>query len=817
MYRLRLFSCRRCHVASPSQRDGEEEPAGNRVKDGALAAVVGFVLLLAMGLFTARNLELATGIAHLLPGSTEQDLARISSGLLDSSVTRTMVLSVSAQDLPSALSAAMRWKGVLANHPEVAAVRSGPGPAFEAGLFDLYFPRRLLLLSGNPEAELGARLSPEGLERAARRLRRELALPQGQLVKEIARRDPLLTFPDQLRNIEELSRGPLKVIDGQFAAPVDRAAILFVTTHHSAFNASLQAPLEGFIERSFADLAQGQSDLRLERSGVHRFAVASEQQARQDMQRITVLSGAGIALLFLLVFGSLWLLAISMLPIVAGVLTATSLGILIFGELNLMTLVFGSTLIGVTIDYPIHYVSHHTLDPAPSGPRASLAHIWGALVMGALTTTVGFLAMTISDLPGIRQIGFFAAVGVLAALAATRLLLPPLLPRAPRVSGLQGVSARQLERLVQGMGRRRPILVFILLLAGAVTAVGLPRMSFRDDVFALGLSPRADWREEDDRVRRRVARMDPGRFVVALGDDEETALRLNDRVYERLVAARNAGEVAEFRSLRVLLPSVSLQERNRATVLRLAAPGALHAALAAEGFRAETFEDLDQGLSEENPEPLRFKDLAASALADAVATFRVDLDDRVALLTFLKGIADASAITSRLADLRNVHYFDQQSFLERVYGRYRERTSLLIAVGMLAVVALLYARYRRLTAALLTAAPALTAAAVTAALLSLAGVQINLLHLLGLLLVLSVGVDYSIFLVSASSRGSSWAAASLSLCAACLSTCLAFGLLALSSFPALRALGSATALGALLSVVLAPSVLLLTHPAGRSR
>jgi predicted exporter len=78
--------------------------------------------------------------------------------------------------------------------------------------------------------------------------------------------------------------------------------------------------------------------------------------------------------------------------------------------------------------------------------------------------------------------------------------------------------------------------------------------------------------------------------------------------------------------------------------------------------------------------------------------------------------------------------------------------------------------------------------------------------------VLSIGVDYAIFLVASGPEADTRAATLLGLCLACASTCLAFGLLAFSSFPALRALGASTAIGAVLSLVMAPTVLLLLGP-----
>ena len=82
---------------------------------------------------------------------------------------------------------------------------------------------------------------------------------------------------------------------------------------------------------------------------------------------------------------------------------------------------------------------------------------------------------------------------------------------------------------------------------------------------------------------------------------------------------------------------------------------------------------------------------------------------------------------------------------------------------------------------------------------------VGLALLLGVLLVLSFGVDYSIFLLETRHRDEGTAATLLGIGIACTTTVLAFGLLAMSSYPALRALGLTTGLGALLSLLLAPT------------
>ncbi len=363
-------------------------------------------------------------------------------------------------------------------------------------------------------------------------------------------------------------------------------------------------------------------------------------------------------------------------------------------------------------------------------------------------------------------------------------------------------------------------------MAAGVAVLGLSRLSWQDDVYALSVPPRADWLQEDNRVRERVSQMDVGRFVVAVGDDEQEALRLNDEVHQRLLVAREQGLLEGFRSLHTFLFSAELQQRNlRSLAARPALVGDLSNALEDAGFRSEAFAPFAQALADEAGESLQYSELVASPLADLVTPFRVDLEGRVAILTFLSGVSDGERLAALLAEgvgggqgaeqtrgAAKIHYFEQKSFLQEVYGRYRARTTGLILVGLVAVLALLQLRYRSVRLALATAVPALASAATTLALLSLFAIPINLLHMLGLLLVLSIGVDYAIFLVASGADAKERAASMLSLCVACASTCLAFGLLSVSSFPALQALGLTTGIGVLLSLLLAPGVLLLVDP-----
>jgi predicted exporter len=606
------------------------------------------------------------------------------------------------------------------------------------------------------------------------------------------------------------------VLDGHFVTEEGGAVVLFSSVN-SPFRAEHQAPLQAMIAERFAELqataAQSGHELVLRQSGVGRFALRAEAAIRSDITRISAISTIGVILLFVLLFRGLRLVVLSLVPLAAGVLTATTISLLAFGSIHGLTLAFGASLIGVCIDYPIHLFNHHTLEPAAGGAAGSARRIRAGLLLGALTTVAGFVGLGWTAFPGVREIAVFAAVGVTAALLATMWLLPPLMADDPKPVALQRRLAVLAGALLGKMQARRGLLYVLPIAALIAIALAVPRIEFVDDVSALTETD-AELLAEDEAVRALVSRMDAGRMIVAIGDDDEQALRKNDEVHERLLEARSVGELESFRSLHDLIWSRELQTQN------LAAYGdpetfraRLDAAFVEQGFRPGVFGPFIEALARtqagQGAAPLDLPTLLESPLGEAAGSMRVELDGQVGILSLVRGVEDPEAVRARLQDLDDVHLFDQRALLAEIYAGHRKQTLDLVGVGLIAVLLIVFLRYRRVSLALAAFLPALLAAGTTVAILVLAGFALNLLHVVSLLLVLSMGVDYGVFLVESRTHPQEVAATVLSLLACCVSTVLAFGLLAMSSNPALRAIGLTTGLGVLASLVLAPTSLIL--------
>ena len=774
----------------------------------ALAAAAAAMLAIAL-----PRLSFRSDVTRFMPSGEGQVLAELSRALTGSELARTLILSVQAERLDDALAATASLAGALRAHPDVARVRTGFDTAELEPLFQLYFPRRHLFLSDapeDPERGVAAQLAQDALRARARELRAQLALPASPLLERLAVRDPLGAFQAILERVRGTERG-LAMRAGGFVSRDGDAAIALVTTHASPFDTARQGPVLAAIHAGFAHVAaeRGDPTLRLEMSGVARFSVHIERQIQRESSLVMAVSFAGVALLFLAFFSSPAVFGLAALPALFGILAAATLGALGRGDVDALTLAFGASLIGVAIDYPIHLLNHHALAGGGAPVAESARRLRPSLLLGAGTTMAGFAGLLLTSFPGFREIGAFAIAGVAVAVWVTLYALPPLLGPGRPVPPRSHRTAAALGRAVGALARRRRALWAVPVATLVLAMVALPRLAWRDDLSSLSsLDPAL--LAEDERVRARVSQFDASRFVLALAPDAEAALEASDAVAGRLEALRGAGVLEGTRSLHALLWAPDLQRRNGELVHGTPDLYArVDAAFQAEGFRPDAFAPLREELAGAPPEPLTLDALRASPLGDLVSSLVVPLHEQVAVVTYLRGVRDETEVRAALADLPEATLFDQTAFLNEVYAAFRTRTLEQIALGSVLVVIVLALRYRRWRPTLAAFLPSLLTALLLLSGFALAGVAVNLLHVVSLILVLGMGVDYGIFLVDGAGSRGGVGATLLSLLLSCFTTVFVFGTLSLSSHEALRAMGLTTGAGVLLSFVLAPVSLVL--------
>lgn len=774
-----------------------------------LAQISFVAVVIGMVVYCATHMRLDSDITKFMPGGQGTPLASLAMRLVDSELSRTMILTVGSEDLDAAVAAVRALAEELKQHSEVSWVKAGMDANSMQAMYEIYYPRRFYFASDRPAEDIPDRLSDAGLRTQAERLKAELMRVAGPLVKRIAPSDPLLFFPAILERLQT-SQSRMSLRDGVFVTEDGRYAVLFLGTRASAFDSSHQSVFLRDLEAMFTKIqAESPVPIELELSGANRIAVSVEQNIKSDMRLITLLAGFGVLLIFWIFFRTLPSLFLAMLPHLVGTIAATAVGLWVFGSLNAIAVAFGIALVGVSIDYPTHLINHYCLRDGNQRPQEIARHLMPSLFMGATTTIVSLLGVAFTDFPGFHQMGVMASVGIGVALLVTLFILPDLLPEIPAAPFSQRVADWLLQSM-RAVACFRKTLFSVILVCILFGVWGYSRLHWVDDLSML-TEPDPVLMHEEKTVRDRVSQFDSVRFVAVLARDEQTALALNDRVAARLQALRDENAITHYQSLHSMIWSTDLQAENW-RILRedTSLYPRLEKVYTEAGFGVNAFEPFRAALETSEPAPLLTLELLRETpLGDLARSMVVHLGDETVVLSYLRGVQDPEKIRAVLSDLPGALYFDQKEFFDGVYRNYRVRTLEVVLAGCFTVLALLFARYRKLRPAFAAFVPSLLVGFVLAGLAALFRVETNLMHLVGLTPVMGMGVDYAIFIVDSTRAPRELGTTLLSLLLACLTTVFVFGTLALSSHPVLQALGLTAGLGVLLAFLLSPVALVI--------
>jgi len=745
-----------------------------------LVVVLAIVVHLAWLLIGGR-LQLDTDVLAMLPQDERQPAVQQATRALADAASRRVVVLVGGRDWDSARRAADAYAASIAPAPVELRYRVGDEAAGQwLGFFE---PYRGQLLTAAQRRQLETAAPAQLAQAAVEQLYRPMAMPRiGSWAA-----DPLNLFAGWLS--ERAADSRVRVTEGRLSITEGERhyALLMLELKDSGFSMSAQQALIPQLERAREAALQAAPGLDVFNVGVPLHAAAAANQAEREVHTIGAGSLLGIIVLTLFAFKAIRPRLLVTLSIAIGLAAAVSVSSLLFERLHMITLVFGASLVGVAENYGSNYFSSRSGRPF-SERFAMLAEQGPVMWLAMLTTAIGYALLALTPFPGLRQIAVFSVVGLLAAFVTT-LWWFPFLDRGemPLTAFSRWLGSRR--ALWPALGRNRFTLLFALVVAG-VLAGGALRLQANDDIRMLQNSPPA-LIVQQRAVSALLDLPSPAQFYLVRGASEEEVLQREEALKARLVLLGvQAQAVSDW------LPSQVAQVRDaallasvNAAVLDEARP-LLGEAIPAPGLRA--FKPLlpADWLASATSEPLRHQWLGPFEQGHA----------SVVLLRGVNDLARLPGLAALAASLPGVQWVDKVGEVSAVMARTRQLMAGVIAASYLLVFAALSWRFgARAWRALV---PTLLASALALALLGLFGQPLQLFNVLALLLILGMGVDYGIFLLEQPGRAALRPFLSVSLAA--VSTLLAFGLLALSATPALRAFGLTMLLGIALAWLLTP-------------
>lgn len=755
--------------------------------------------LLLLGLLTAwlsARMQVSGDLRKFMPDARTPAQKLLLDELGEGPGARLLLIALSGAAPEQLAAQSHGLRETLAADAQFELVANGEQAGLEA------FPERLLpyryLIDAMPADAFSSATLREELQARVQ----DLGSPAGGLIEPLLASDPTLQV---LRVAEALqpASAPQRIDDVWFDS-TGKQALLLVQTRAAGFDPGAQQQAVDAINSGFRALA-GDSGSRIELSGPGAFSVKIGNRTASEASTIGLFDTLGMILLLWVAYRSWKMPILGFLPLASAGLAGLAAVVIGFDGVHGITIAFGFTLIGVVQDYPIHFFSHER--PGRS-PWDNVRALWPTLGTGVIATCIAYLTFLFSGVEGLKQLSVFTITALATAALATRCLLPALVDPATRDLADSSRLA-WLWRHTQRLPRPRGSLLVLAAVALAVV-IWAPGPFWQNDLSRLTPVDPQDL-ARDAELRSELGAPDV-RYVISMqGTDAQTVLAASERLRPVLDVLVTNGAVERYDMAARYLPSAELQRTRQQqlpdeSMLR----AALADAVADTPFRSDAFEPFIADVARARSAPaLQPKDLQGTPLATAVDGLLLQGKEHSTAVISLSGLHDVAAVAasarSHGAELLDLKYASE-SLVEDYRGRVL--SALLVAVLLLSLTVWATLRSPRRTVRVLL--PMALTTVLVLAVLRGAGVELNLFHLIGLILAAGLGLDYGLFFEHAGDSQADQLRTLHGLLVCSVMTLLVFSLLGLSSIPVLRAIGTTVALGVVCNFILA--LLISRHP-----
>jgi len=761
----------------------------------AVRAFLIWLLAMLAGAVIVWNSHFSADMSFFLPAKPSAEQQVLVDQLKEGVVSRLLMVAIGGGDAAQRASASRDLRGRLEKLPEFVAVQNGEAGSLDADRDFLFRYRYLLSPAVKPE-----RFTVDGLRESIANSVDLLASPAGMMIKPLLPRDPTGEMIEMLGGLNAGAQP--NVSGGVWASRDGERAMLLIQTAALGSDTDGQEKAMELIRNQFSAGTPG-GELKMQLSGPGLFAVKSRETIKHEVSRLSTISTLAIIAVLFFVYRSARLMTLGLLPVASGALAGIVAVSLAYGTVFGITVGFGSALIGEAVDYSIYYfVQSNRL-----GVDQWRQRFWPTIRLGVLTSACGFAALLFSGFPGLAQLGLYSLSGVLAAAIVTRFILPPLAGSNFVMRDLSHFGPLLQRGIAVLQGLRWPVIILTLF------AVGLLAVN-RNHLWHPNLSALSTVSAEDSAtdtaLRADIAAPDARYMAVITAPDREGALQAAERAGQQLDDLIAQGVIGGYDSPARFLPSLAMQAGRRASLpsadelkprLQAALIDSPLSASKLGGFLEDVAKAREQG-------SVTRATLNGTSLALAVDSLLLQRPNGWSVLLPLRPAGGDKGIDIAIEPVRTALagsgalFVDMKNEFDTLYNDYLHEATLLSLAGFVAIVALLAVTLRsarRLATVLL---PLLIAVVLVIAGLHVAGEQLHLLHLIGMLLIVAVGSNYALFFDRADHGEGLDSQTLVSMAVANLTTAIGFGTLALSKVQVLHAVGITVGPGAILALLL---------------
>ncbi|MDO4881176.1 MAG: MMPL family transporter [Capnocytophaga sp.] len=664
--------------------------------------------------------------------------------------------------------------------------------------WDFIYEHLPLFLEEKDYQELTYRLEKDSLATMIKAHYRTMLSPSGIVAQNFIRKDPFgLTF-NGLKKLQNLNvSSNLTLIDGFLTAKDKKEILFFISpkytgneTEHNAIFAEKLSHLQNKIQEKYPNI-------QVDFFGSALLAVANAHQIKTDILTTVVISLVVLYLILAFFYQNIFVPLIAFIPSLLGVLAALAFLYFFKGSISAISISIGAVLLGVTVDYSLHILTHYNHANTTAGLYKIVTN---PILLSSSTTAISFFCLLFTQSEVMNDLGVFASIGIMVSALFALILIPHL------YRGKKGVMARKtlIDKMAAYPYHQKKILIFSGALLIVVSLFFFGKVHFNSDISSMNYMPE-NYLSAQHKLENLTDDKYKSIYAVAYGNSLEEALQKNEILYQNLSSLKEKGDIKQFSSVGNLIFS---QDEQQKRIHRWNNFWQKHSVQNIEnqfvslgeeiGFKPSTYQMFFEHL-QKSFQPIHsldeYKELAAIPLSDFIS----EKNNFFTIGNLLK--IDISQREKIIQNLENQFVvIDRKNLNETFLGELKDNVLSLASYSSIAVIFILFLYFKRIELVLLTFSPILATTVVSSALMYWLGIEFNVFSMIVCTLVLGHAVDFSIFMSCALQKQYTYGKDDLptykvSVLLACITTLLAIGTLIFAKHPALQSIASVSLIG----------------------
>lgn len=776
----------------------------------SLSVLLAFLMLLVFGFF-ASQIKFEEDITKLIPANDKADATAKVLKQLNFADKTTVIFTLekngSAEDLKE-MASIFSDSVSKSCKPYISGIQGKIDEENIQETIDFVYNNLPLFLDDKDYAAIENKLQKDSIEATVQGNYKSIISPSGFITKDFILQDPLGISFIALKKLQQLNIGDDFTLDNGFVMTKDKKKLLlFITSDISSSETeknSIFAEKLKSIQENLNTQFKGKTSVSYFGSAL--IAAANAKQIKSDIVLTTSIAMFTLMLILILFYRKVLIPLIIFLPTVFGGLFAVAFLYFVKEQISAISLGIGSILLGITIDYSIHILTHYKHN---SDVKTLYKDITMPVIMSSSTTAVAFLCLLFVKSDALNDLGIFAAVIVMASAVFSLLIVPHLYkPKENPAHHKKNV----IDKMAHFSFHNNKFLIGFCIIITIICCFTYNDVGFNNDLSQLNFVPK-DIKAAEKQLEESTSLTSKTIYVAAYGKSMEEVLQNNSRLFTDLSVAKQQNKILNFSSVGGIVLSQKEQQQKIEkwnSFWNTQKKQFLKSELIAEGsklgFKPTTYSQFFDHLD------IDFKPVSANDYLKIQALqlkeFITEKNGFYTISTLVKVSPEQrDAFVKSASAKENLIAIDRQQMNETFFSTLKTDFNSLVNYSFVAVILILFFFFRRIELVIISCIPIALTGIVTAGIMGIFGIQMNIFSMIVCTLIFGHGVDFSIFMTSALQKEytngkNEIAIYRTSIILAVITTILGIGAMIFAKHPALTSISSVSLIGVFAALII---------------